>query len=182
MKMTPESGEFGQSRQALPVPVRYPKQLAPKLGLIVNLEFIMAVAQRDHAAPQPPRMFTLEQLVAKVARWTAEELAAYCMVESCGFRFELHWQLLAVGEQSFLITPIALNSLRKTDNLNAYVMSATLALAGRQSSPAFADPHFGGGGAAPARSQRKQRDSLESETSHESASAILGIDSARLFA
>jgi hypothetical protein len=41
----------------------YPDKHSLKLGLDVHLEFIMAVAQRDHAAPQAPRKFTPEQLV-----------------------------------------------------------------------------------------------------------------------
>src|SRR5919109_894362 len=37
--------------QPLPRPVLYPDKPSIKLGLDVHLEFIMAVAQRDHAAP-----------------------------------------------------------------------------------------------------------------------------------
>ena len=40
-----------------------------KLGLDVHLEFIMAVAQKDHAMPQAPRKFTNDELVAQVQRW-----------------------------------------------------------------------------------------------------------------
>ena len=39
-------------RQPLPTPVRYPDKSSIKLGLDVHLGFIMAVVQRDHAAPR----------------------------------------------------------------------------------------------------------------------------------
>ena len=50
-------------RQPLPTPVLYPDKPSLKLGLDVHLEFIMAVAQRDHASPQAPRKFTPDQLL-----------------------------------------------------------------------------------------------------------------------
>ncbi len=45
-------------RQPLPTPVIDPTKAKLKLGLDVHLEFIMAVAQRDHASPLAPRKFT----------------------------------------------------------------------------------------------------------------------------
>jgi transposase len=79
----------------------------------------MAVVQRGHSTPQPPRKFTRQQLVAQVQRWTAEGLQVFCVQESCGFGFTLHRELVAAGGQSFLITPEALNEKRKTDKLDA---------------------------------------------------------------
>src|SRR5580765_1202027 len=105
--------------QPLPTPVLYPDKHSIKLGLDVHLEFIMAVAQRDHAAPQAPRKFTPEHLVLQVQKWVAEGWVVYAVAESCGFGFVLHHQLVAAGAQSFLITPIALNGKRKTDKLDA---------------------------------------------------------------
>ena len=64
------------ARQPLPVPVLYPDKPSLKLGLDVHLEFIMAVVQRDHAAPQAPRKFTLEQLLLQVQKWVAEGVKA----------------------------------------------------------------------------------------------------------
>src|SRR5215468_9392948 len=57
--------------QPLPRPVLYPDKPSLKLGLDVHLEFIMAVAQRDHAAPQAPRKFTPDQLICQVQKWVA---------------------------------------------------------------------------------------------------------------
>ena len=112
--------------QPLPTAVVDPAQPALKLGLDVHLEFLMAVAQRDHAAPQAPRKFTREQLVAQVRKWVAEGLSVFCVQEACGFGFVLHRELVAAGAQSFLITPIALNGKRKTDKLDARALCLRL--------------------------------------------------------
>ena len=112
--------------QPLPTPVLYPDKHSLKLGLDVHLEFIMAVVQRDHAAPQAPRKFTPEQLVLQVQKWVAEDWVVYAVAESCGFGFVLHRRLVEAGAQSFLITPIALNGQRKTDKLDARALCVRL--------------------------------------------------------
>src|SRR4030095_16132864 len=112
--------------QPLPTPVLYPDKHSLKLGLDVHLEFIMAVAQRDHAALQAPRKFTPEQLVLQVQKWVAEGWVVYAVAESCGFGFVLHRRLVEAGAQSFLITPIALNGKRKTDKLDARALCVRL--------------------------------------------------------
>ena len=112
--------------QPLPAPVVDPGKPTLKLGLDVHLEFLMVVAQRDHAAPQAPRKFTREQLVGQVRKWVAEGLTVYGVQEACGFGFVLHRELIAAGAQSFLITPIALNGKRKTDKLDARALCVRL--------------------------------------------------------
>jgi transposase len=97
-----------------------------KLGLDVHLQFIMAVAQKDHAHPHAPRKFTRDQLVVQVRQWVAEGFQVFCVQESCGFGFVLHRELVAAGAQSFLITPIALNGQRKTDKLDARALCLRL--------------------------------------------------------
>ena len=113
-------------RQPLPTAVIDPAKPMLKLGLDVHLEFIMAVAQKDHAHPHAPRKFTREQLVAQVKKWVAEGFQVFCVQESCGFGFVLHRELVAAGAQSFLITPIALNGKRKTDKLDARALCLRL--------------------------------------------------------
>lgn len=113
-------------RQPLPTPVIYPDKPSLKLGLDVHLEFIMAVVQRDHAAPQAPRKFTADQLILQAKKWVAEGLVVYAVEESCGFGFVLHRRLVDAGAQSFLITPIALNGKRKTDKLDARALCVRL--------------------------------------------------------
>ena len=113
-------------RQPLPTAVIDPGKPLLKLGLDVHLEFIMAVAQKDHANPHAPRKFTPELLVAQVKKWVAEGFQVFCVQESCGFGFVLHRELVAAGAQSFLITPIALNGRRKTDKLDARALCLRL--------------------------------------------------------
>jgi transposase len=113
-------------RQPLPTAVIDPGKPMLKLGLDVHLEFIMAVAQKDHANPHAPRKFTRDQLVAQVRKWVAEGFQVFCVQESCGFGFVLHRELVTAGTQSFLITPIALNGQRKTDKLDARALCLRL--------------------------------------------------------
>jgi transposase len=113
-------------RQPLPRAVIDPAKPMLKLGLDVHLEFIMAVAQKDHANPHAPRKFTNDQLIEQVRKWIAEGLQVFCVGESCGFGFVLHRRLVEAGAQSFLITPIALNGRRKTDKLDARALCLRL--------------------------------------------------------
>jgi hypothetical protein len=53
-------------RQPLPTAVLDPAKPLLKLGLDVHLDFIMAVAQKDHANPHAPRKFTRAELLAHV--------------------------------------------------------------------------------------------------------------------
>ena len=113
-------------RQPLPTAVLDPAKPLLKLGLDVHLEFIMAVAQKDHASPHAPRKFTNEELLVQVRKWIAEGFQVCTVQESCGFGFVLHRALVAAGAQSFLITPIALNGARKTDKLDARALCLRL--------------------------------------------------------
>ena len=113
-------------RQPRPSAVIDPVKPLLKLGLDVHLEFIMAVAQKDHAQPHAPRKFTRAELIAQVGQWVAEGFQVFCVEESCGFGFVLHRELVAAGAQSFLITPIALNGARKTDKLDARALCLRL--------------------------------------------------------
>ena len=113
-------------RQPLPTAIIDPTRPMLKLGLDVPLEFIMAVAQKDHASPQAPRKFTCAQLLEQVRKCGAQGFQVFCVQESCGFGFVLHRQLVEAGAQSFLITPIALNGQRKTDKLDARALCLRL--------------------------------------------------------
>ena len=113
-------------RQPLPTAVIDPAKPLLKLGLDVHLEFLMAVAQKDHASPHAPRKVTREALVAQVRQWVAEGRQVCCVQESCGFGFVLHRERVAAGAQSFLITPIAPNGQRKTDKLDARALGLRL--------------------------------------------------------
>jgi transposase len=122
----PAVGRPVPPRQPLPTAVIDPVKPMLKLGLDVHLEFIMVVAQKDHANPHAPRKFTRPELVAQVGQWVSEGFQVFCVEESCGFGFVLHRELVAAGAQSFLITPIALNGQRKTDKLDARALCLRL--------------------------------------------------------
>jgi transposase len=113
-------------KQPLPAPKVDPAKPRLCLGLDVPLEFIMAVAQRDHLGPQAPRKFTRGELVAQVAKWIGEGFQVFAVQESCGFGFVLHRELVEAGAQSFLITPVSLNDRRKTDKLDARALCQRL--------------------------------------------------------
>src|ERR1035438_4608375 len=81
-------------RQPLPAAVIDPGKPLLKLGLDVHLEFIMAVAQKDHGNPHAPRKFTRDQLLVQVRKWVAEGFQVFCVQESCGFGFVLHRELV----------------------------------------------------------------------------------------
>lgn len=113
-------------RQPLPTALIDPAKPLLKLGLDVHLQFIMVVAQKDHANPHAPRKFTRAELAVFVRQSVAEGFQVFCVQESCGFGFVLHRELVAAGAQSFLITPIALNGARKTDKLDARALCLRL--------------------------------------------------------
>jgi transposase len=56
----------------------------------------------------------------------AEGWVVYAVAESCGFGFVLQRRLVEAGAQSFLITPIALNGQRKTNQLDARALCVRL--------------------------------------------------------
>ncbi len=122
----PAVGRTVPPPQPLPTAVIDPSKPTLKLGLDVHLEFIMAVAQKDHASPLAPRKFSRAELVEYVRKLVAEGVQVFCVQESCGFGFVLHRELVAAGAQSFLITPIALNGQRKTDKLDARALCLRL--------------------------------------------------------
>ena len=73
--------------QPLPKAVIDPTKPLLKLGLDVHLEFIMAVAQKDHASPHAPRKFTNAQLIEQVCQWVvavgSTEVLAGTLRASC---------------------------------------------------------------------------------------------------
>jgi transposase len=113
-------------RQPLPTATIDATKPRLALGLDVHLEFIMAVAQKDHTSPHAPRKFSRAELVAYVRTLVTEGHQVFCVQEACGFGFVLHRELMAAGAQSFLITPISLNSKRKTDKLDARALCLRL--------------------------------------------------------
>ena len=92
-----------------------------KLGLDVDLKQITATVQHDHQHPKPATSFT----VARLIQWVRQKVAAghtvHTVYESCGFGYTLHYQLIAAGAHSIVISPIRLDKQRrrKTDRLDS---------------------------------------------------------------
>ena len=113
-------------RQPLPTATLDPTKPLLKLGLDVHLEFIMAVAQKDHANPQArassptPNWWPTSASKSPPASRCAACRRVVALVSV------LHRELVAAGAQSFLITPIALNGKRKTDKLDARALGLRL--------------------------------------------------------
>ena len=87
-----------------------------KLGLDVDLHFIVVAIQCDHGAIKPAQKFTREQLIG----WIKEKVAAghtvHTVYESCGFGYTLHYELVAAGAHSLVTTPTRLQSERRRKN------------------------------------------------------------------
>ena len=87
-----------------------------KLGLDVDLKQITATLQCDHQHPKPATSFTVARLVA----WVREKVQAghtvWTVYESCGFGYTLHFQLVAAGARSLVISPIRLSPERRRKN------------------------------------------------------------------
>jgi transposase len=92
-----------------------------KLGLDVDLKQITATVQCDHQTPKPARRFTPESLVAWVKEKVKAGQAVWTVYESCGFGYTLHYQLVAAGAHSLVISPVRLSPdrRRKTDPLDS---------------------------------------------------------------
>lgn len=89
---------------------------AIKLGLDVDLQQITATVQYDHQHPKPAQSFT----VARLSQWVREKVAAghtvHTVYESCGFGYTLHYQLVAAGAHSLVISPVRLHTERRRKN------------------------------------------------------------------
>jgi transposase len=92
-----------------------------KLGLDVDLKQITATVQYEQQNPKPAQSFTAGRLAA----WVKEKVQAghtvWTVYESCGFGYTLHYQLVAAGAHSLVISPVRLHTQRrrKNDRLDA---------------------------------------------------------------
>ena len=92
-----------------------------KLGLDIDLNFVVVAIQCDHGAIKPAQKLSRPQLIA----WVKDQIAAghtvHSVYECCGFGYTLHEQLTAAGAQSLITTPLRLNleQRRKNDRIDA---------------------------------------------------------------
>jgi hypothetical protein len=99
-----------------------------KIGLVVHRRFYVAVAQHDHAMPRTPRRFSPEAFVPWVKTLLPKE-EVHIVYESCGFGFELHRALLAIGAHCCVIRPQKLDERHtgvKTDGRDARALCQRL--------------------------------------------------------
>jgi transposase len=92
-----------------------------KLGLDVDIKQIVVATQCDHEVIKPACSFTREKLVEWVKGKVAQGHVVWTVYESCGFGYTLHYELVAAGARSLVITPVRLNPerRRKNDRLDA---------------------------------------------------------------
>lgn len=92
-----------------------------KLGLDVDLHFVVTAIQCDHGAIALAQKFTRAWLIGWVQEKVAAGHAVHTVYEACGFGYTLHDKLVAAGAQSIVTTPMRLNPerRRKNDRLDA---------------------------------------------------------------
>jgi len=99
-------------------PIRSNATLRPvlKLGLDVDLKQITVTIQADHQMPKTAQSFTRDRLVEWVREKAQSGHTVWTVYESCGFGYTLHYQLVAAGGRSVVISPIRLNPQRRRKN------------------------------------------------------------------
>lgn len=99
-----------------------------KLGLDVDLHFVVTAVQCDHGVIKPAHKWTRAQLIT----WVKEQVQAghtvHTVYEACGFGYTLHEQLTAAGAHSLVTTPMRLSPerRRKNDRLDALALCVRL--------------------------------------------------------
>jgi len=104
-------------------------RLVFKLGLDVDLNFVVTAIQCDHGAIKPAQKFTRARLLAWVQEQTAAGHTVHTVYECCGFGYTLHEALTAAGAHSLVTTPLRLSPerRRKNDRLDARQLCVRLA-------------------------------------------------------
>jgi transposase len=103
-------------------PSQNPSQINPpvtsvlKLGLDVDLKQITATNQCDHQHPKPAQSFSVARLVQWVRQKVQAGYTVWTVYESCGFGYTLHYQLVAAGAHSLVISPVRLHPQRRRKN------------------------------------------------------------------
>lgn len=99
-----------------------------KLGLDIDLNFVVTAIQCDHGAIKPAHKWTRSQLLDWVRRQVAAGHTVHTVYEACGFGYTLHEQLVAAGAQSLITTPVQLSPerQRKNDRLDALALCVRL--------------------------------------------------------
>lgn len=87
-----------------------------KLGIDIDLNFVVTAIQCDGGTIKLPQKWTRPQLL----KWVTTQINAghtvHTVYESCGFGYTLHYALLAAGVQSLVTTPMRLSNDRRCKN------------------------------------------------------------------
>jgi len=87
-----------------------------KLGLDVDLRYIVAAMQCGRGTIGSARKFLRGQFIAWVKERTAAGQSVFTVYECCGFGYTLHQELVAAGAHSIVTTPMRLNLERRRKN------------------------------------------------------------------
>lgn len=100
-----------------------------KLGLDVDLHFVVTATQCDHGAIKPAARWTRAQLLVWVRQQVRAGHQVHTVYEACGFGYTLHEELTAAGAHSLVTTPLRLSPerRRKNDRLDARELCVRLA-------------------------------------------------------
>ena len=100
-----------------------------KLGLDVDLRYVVTATQCDHGGIKPAQKLTRAQLLLWVRAQVAAGHAVHTVYEACGFGYTLQHALVAAGAQSLVTTPMRLNAecRRKNDRADATQLCVRLA-------------------------------------------------------
>ena len=92
-----------------------------KLGLDVDLRYVVVAVQCGRGRIGPARKFLRAQFIAWVKQRTAAGQSVFTVYECCGFGYTLHEELFAAGAHSIVTTPMRLNleRRRKNDRMDA---------------------------------------------------------------
>jgi transposase len=87
-----------------------------KMGLDVDLRYIVVAVQCGRGRIEPARKFLRAQFIAWVKERTAAGQNVFTVYECCGFGYTLHEELSAAGAHSIVTTPMRLNLERRRKN------------------------------------------------------------------
>jgi len=129
MKSTAQSAPKLNSTITATASLTTPPRHVFKLGLDVDLHFVVTAIQCDHGAIKPAQKLTRAQLIGWVQKQVAAGHAVHTVYECCGFGYTLHEALITAGAQSIVTTPLRLSPerRRKNDRLDARALCVRLA-------------------------------------------------------
>jgi transposase len=87
-----------------------------KMGLDVDLRYVVVAMQCGGGTIGPARKFLRAQFIAWVKERTAAGQSVFTVYECCGFGYTLHEELSAAGAHSIVTTPMRLNLHRRRKN------------------------------------------------------------------